>query len=262
MAGTIQANGIEMAYRFDGPEDGAVVMLSNSLATNYGMWDPQIPALADKYRVLRYDQRGHGGTEATAPPYSFDLLMEDACALLEALNISKAHFCGLSMGGMTGQTFGAKRPDMLLSLILCDTASAMPSADLWTPRIEMARNEGMPALAPSTLERWFTEPYRKAQTTEVARVADMISTTKVDGFVGCASAILAMNLAPLHANITAPTLVVVGADDPSTTVERAEEIHHGIAGSKLVVLDDAAHLSNIEQADGFNAALRAHLDQN
>lgn len=126
----------------------------------------------------------------------------------------------------------------------------------------MARNEGMPALAPSTLERWFTEPYRKAQTTEVARVADMISTTKVDGFVGCASAILAMNLAPLHANITAPTLVVVGADDPSTTVERAEEIHHGIAGSKLVVLDDAAHLSNIEQADGFNAALRAHLDQN
>lgn len=261
MADTIQANGIAMAYRFDGPADGPVVMLSNSLATNHTMWDAQIPALTDKYRVLRYDQRGHGGTEASDPPYSFDLLLEDACALLQALNIEKAHFCGLSMGGMTGQMFGAKRPEMLLSLTLCDTASEMPGGNIWEPRIEMARDEGLPALVPSTLERWFTAPYRETQTAETARVADMIANTKPDGFVGCVNAIQNMNLTPLLPSIAVPTLVIVGADDPSTTVERAEAIHRGIAGSQLVVLDDAAHLSNIEQADGFNAALRAHLDK-
>ena len=109
MADTIDANGVRIAYRLEGPENGPVVMLSNSLATNYGMWDAQIPALSDKYRVLRYDQRGHGGSEATKPPYSFDLLLEDACALIRALGLGPVHFCGLSMGGMTGQLFGAKR---------------------------------------------------------------------------------------------------------------------------------------------------------
>jgi 3-oxoadipate enol-lactonase len=261
MGDTIKANGADIAYRFDGPEDGPVVMLSNSLASNYGMWDAQIPALTSKYRVLRYDQRGHGGSEATDPPYSFDMLLDDAVGLLDALGIEKVHFCGLSMGGMTGQLFGAKYPERLRSLTLCDTASQMPDPTVWEDRIKMARGDGMAALAPSTLERWFTAPYRAKAPKEVARIEAMIANTPVEGFAGCCKAIEAMNQTHLLAGIKTPTLIVVGADDPSTTVAHSEVIHNEIRGSKLVVLDNAAHLSNIEQADGFNTALRAFIDK-
>ncbi|MCG8542865.1 MAG: 3-oxoadipate enol-lactonase [Alphaproteobacteria bacterium] len=261
MVDIINANGIDMAYRLDGPADGPAVMLSNSLATNHTMWDAQIPALTDRYRVLRYDQRGHGGTQPTEPPYSFDLLLDDAVALMDALSIDKVHFCGLSMGGMTGQLFGAKRPDRLHSLVLCDTASEMPMPELWQGRIDTANKDGMSALIDSTIERWFTEGYRNGNGGETDRVGTMIATTPVDGYVGCCYAISVMQHTPLLSGIKTPTLVIVGADDPATTVEHAEAIHREIDGSELVVLDDAAHLANIEQPDAFNAALRTHLDK-
>ena len=261
MTQTIKANGIDMCYRFDGPADGPVVMLSNSLASNLTMWDAQIPALADKYRVLRYDQRGHGGTQATPPPYSFDLLLEDAVALLRALGIAKAHFCGLSMGGMTGQLFGVKHPELLSSLVLCDTTSQMPDPSVWDERIEAARTKGMNALAPATLERWFTAPYRETAPGEMDRVGRMITSTPVDGFVGCCNAIAAMNFTEILKDIETPTCIIVGADDPSTTVEHSRIIHERVPGSELRILKQAAHLSNIEQADAFNAALRGFLDK-
>lgn len=261
MADTIKANGVKIAYRFDGPENGPVVMLSNSLASNYTMWDAQIPALADKYRVLRYDQRGHGGSQVTDPPYSFELLLEDARALLLTLGIDKVHFCGLSMGGMTGQLFGAKYPGMLRSLTLCDTTSKMPDPTVWPARVKAARGDGMAALAPSTLERWFTAPYRAKARKEIERVGAMIAGTPVEGFVGCCQAIEKMDQTHLLSGIKTPTLIIVGEDDPSTTVEHSEIIHGEIVGSKLVVLKNAAHLSNIEQAAEFNKALRTFLDK-
>jgi 3-oxoadipate enol-lactonase len=258
---TIKANGIDLCYALEGPEDAPVVMLSNSLASNLAMWDAQMAALADKYRVLRYDQRGHGGTQVTPPPYNFDLLVDDAVGLIQVLGFTKVHFCGLSMGGMTGQLFGVKYPELLSSLILCDTASQMPDPSIWDERIDAARNQGMTALAPATLERWFTAPYRETETGEIARVNDMIASTPVDGFIGCCNAIAAMNFTPILKDIRTPTLVIVGADDPSTTVEHSRIIHEAIDGSELCILDQAAHLSNIEQADAFNAALRAFLDK-
>jgi 3-oxoadipate enol-lactonase len=261
MADTIDANGVRIAYRLDGPQNGPVVMLSNSLATNFAMWDAQIPALSDKYRVLRYDQRGHGGSAATKPPYSFDLLLEDACALIRALDLGKVHFCGLSMGGMTGQLFGAKHPEMLRSLILCDTSSRMTDPSIWDARIKAARGEGMASLVPSTIERWFTASFRSKEKREVERVGGMIASTPVDGYVGCCNAIAAMDQTHLLAGIKTPTLIIVGADDPATTVEHSTIIHREIAGSELVVLQSAAHLSNIEQTAKFNAALRAFLDK-
>lgn len=261
MVDTIKANGATIAYRLEGPENGPVVMLSNSLATNFAMWDAQVPALTDKYRVLRYDQRGHGGSEATKPPYSFDLLLADARALIQALGLGKVHFCGLSMGGMTGQLFGAKHPEMLRSLVLCDTSSRMPGSGIWDARIKAARGEGMASLVPSTLERWFTVPFRDKAKREVERVGGMIAATPVDGYVGCCNAIAAMDQTHLLAGIETPTLIIVGADDPATTVEHSEVIHRAIAGSELVVLQNAAHLSNIEQTATFNAALRAFLDK-
>ncbi len=261
MVDKIKANGVEIAYRFDGRKDGPVVMFSNSLASNLSMWDAQVPALTDKYRLLRYDQRGHGGSEATRPPYSFDLLLEDARALIRALGLGPVHFCGLSMGGMTGQLFGAKNPEMLRSFILCDTSSRMADPTIWDARIKGARGDGMASLAPATLERWFTAPYRAKAKREIERVGAMIASTPVDGFVGCCNAIAAMDQTHLLAGIKTPTLIIVGADDPSTTVAHSEIIHREIVGSKLVVLKNAAHLSNIEQAAEFNAALRAFLDK-
>lgn len=190
MEGRITANGVETAYRVDGPDDGPVVLLANSLLSNYGMWDPQIPALAERYRVLRYDQRGHGGSEATPPPYDFDMLVEP------------------------------------------------------------------------TLETCFSAAFRDSNPDDVARAGDMMATTSLDGFVGCCNAIEATDQAPQLTGIAVPTLVMVGADDPMTTVEDARRLHDGIVGSRLVVLEGAAHFSNIEQPDAFNAALRGFLDEN
>jgi 3-oxoadipate enol-lactonase len=181
MGETINANGIDITYQFDGPADAPVVMLSNSLATNYSMWDKQIPALTQKYRVLRYDQRGHGGTQATEPPYSFDGLRQDAVALIGALGLDKVHFCGLSMGGMIGQQLGAKNPEVLHSLTLCDTASQLGVPGMWEERINMAREGGMPSLVDPTLQRWFTEGFRANNAAELEPVAEMIKTTASSG---------------------------------------------------------------------------------
>jgi len=259
MGDTINANGIEIAYRLDGPADAPVVMLSNSLATNYSMWEMQLPALTESYRVLRYDQRGHGGTQATEPPYSFDMLRQDAVALIGALGLDKVHFCGLSMGGMIGQQLGAKNPEVLHSLILCDTASQLGVPGMWEERINMARDGGMASLVDPTLQRWFTEGFRAKNAAALEPVAEMIKTTPVDGFVGCAMAIDAMDHGDLLSEIKTPTLVLVGADDPATTVEHSKIIHDAVAGSEMVVLDDAAHLSNIEQPEAFNVAVLTHI---
>ena len=153
---TIEANGINFNYSLEGPQDAPTVTLSNSLMSNYTMWDAQMPALTGKYRVLRYDTRGHGKTDVPPGPYSIDLLVDDVNALLQALGIARTHFVGLSMGGMTGQLLGVKYPDLVESLTLCDTSSHMPGEGLWDERIETARTNGMGALVEGTLERWFT----------------------------------------------------------------------------------------------------------
>ena len=251
----IDINGCRIAYRFDGAENAPVVMLSNSLSSNLSMWDGQIAALGARYRVLRYDQRGHGRSAAPPGPYSFDLVADDACALLDSLTIDSVHFVGLSMGGMTGMNLGARRPERLKSLVLCDTAAHMPPPEMWDERIALARARGMAATAEPTLARWFTPVFHKTSPDEISRVREMIETTPREGYAGCCAAIRVMNQLDSLAGIKVPTLVLVGADDPSTPVAAAQAIHDRIAGSELVILDDAAHLSNIEQTDAFNASL-------
>lgn len=259
----VKANGIDIHCRFDGPEGAPLVTLSNSLGTNLAMWDPQLPALTGRYRVLRYDTRGHGKTSAPAGPYTVELLAEDAAALLAALKIKRTHFCGLSLGGMIGQVLGARHGGLVHGLVLCDTACQRPAHQraAYGERIKLVEEKGMAALVPSTLERWFTAPYRKARPEVTEKVAEMIRTTPVPGYVGCARAIEALDIAYTHAAIKAPTLVIVGADDPSTTVAMAEEIHRGIKGSKLHVIKSAAHLSNVEQPEAFNDALLGFLNR-
>lgn len=259
MTATIQANGIRIAYRFDGPEDAPVVLFSNSLMANFSMWEAQVAPVTAKYRMLRYDQRGHGATEVTPGPYTIELLTEDVFALTEALGIKRFHFVGLSMGGFTGQLFAVRHPEKLLSVAICDSACIMPPESLWNERIHVAETEGIAALAQGTLERWFTPPFHVSGKDELERVRRMILGTKAEGYIGCAKAIRDMRLCDNLAKIKTPTLVLVGEKDPACPVAAAEVLHQGIAGSEYVVLKDSAHLPNIEQSAAFNKALLAFL---
>jgi 3-oxoadipate enol-lactonase len=256
-------NGISVNYTLAGPASGPVITMSNSLASNLSMWDPQLPVLTSRYRVLRYDTRGHGGTEAPAGPYALDTLTEDVRALLQALGISRTHFVGLSMGGMIGQIMAFKYPQMLHSVVLCDTMSRVPTEakPLWDERIHTAETRGMEPLVEPTLARWFTEPFRQQGAPVLDQVRTMIRTTPPRGYAGCCHAIAALNLTEhLHA-ITLPTLIIVGEDDPGTPVAASRVIHEHIKGSELVILKSAAHLSNLEQPGAFNQALTAFLQK-
>jgi 3-oxoadipate enol-lactonase len=254
---TISVNGIDIAYRFDGPEDAPPLMLSNSLSSALGMWDVQVAALVPAYRVLRYDTRGHGATSAPPGPYDMDMLTADVIGLLDALEIERTAYCGLSMGGMIGQQLGLEHPDRFTGLVLADTTSQWPDGAgvLWSGRIRAAQTQGMPALAEATLERWFTEPYLASRSPEVERIADYIRSTPAAGFVGCAEAIRRIDYLDRLSAISLPVLIIAGADDPATPVSAAEAMHEKIPGSQLVVIEQAAHLANVEQPEAFNKAL-------
>jgi 3-oxoadipate enol-lactonase len=257
----ITANGISINHRLEGPANASVVMLSHSLATNLSMWDPQVPALTSRYRVLRYDTRGHGGTDAPEGPYSLEQLAEDARALLQALGVSRTHFIGLSMGGMIGQVLALERPQLLHSLVLCDTSSRVPAEakPTWDERIRVTRAQGMEPHVEPTIGRWFTAPFRERRPDVVSPVRAMIRGTSPRGYIGCCQAIAALDLTDrLHA-IGVPTLIIVGEDDPGTPVAASRTIHERIKGSELVILKSASHLSNMEQSEAFNRAVTAFL---
>jgi 3-oxoadipate enol-lactonase len=258
----VEANGIQINYRIDGPEGAPWLTMSNSLATTHRMWDPQVEAFTRQYRVLRYDKRGHGETEVAPGPYSFELLADDVLALLDALQIQRTHFVGLSMGGMTGMTMALRRPGVLRSLVLCDTTSKDPLGDpaLWQQRIDAVNAGGsMEPLVESTVARFLTSDTVKNRPAIADAVRAMVRSTPVAGYVACCQAIAKLNLTDRLREITIPTMVVVGADDPATTVPMARTIHERIAGSELVILKDAAHLSNLEQPAAFNEAVLGFL---
>jgi 3-oxoadipate enol-lactonase len=229
--------------------------------SDYSMWDPTVPALADRYRVLRYDTRGHGRSGTTPGPYSISQLADDAVGLLDALEIGKVHFVGLSMGGAIGQQLGARYPHRVHSLALCDTASELPPRSMWEERIAVARSQGIPGLADTTIKRWFTAPFIGRDPDAVAKVRKMVLDTGADGYVACASALRDMAQTTMLLKVKAPTLILVGRADPACTVDQAIVLHRMIDGSELVVLEDAAHLSNIEQPEAFNGAVRAFIDR-
>jgi 3-oxoadipate enol-lactonase len=259
----VTANGISINYTLDGPAGAPVVTLSHSLAAGLSMWDPQLPALTGRYRVLRYDTRGHGGTEVTPGAYTLEQLAEDARALLRALGIARTHWVGLSMGGMIGQTLALTAPELFLSLSLCDTSSRIPAEakPLWQERIGTAQRQGMEPLVEPTIARWFTAPFVTQRPDVVDRVRAMIRSTDPRGYAGCCHAISALDLTDRLPAITLPTLIIVGEDDPGTPVAASQAIQAKIAGSELHVIKSAAHLSNLEQPDVFTKALTSFLDR-
>jgi 3-oxoadipate enol-lactonase len=261
VSGHIRANGIDVAYRIDGPEGAPAVVMSNSLMSDASMWDATVPALADRYRVVRYDTRGHGRTEVAPGPYSIGLLADDLIALMDALRIERAHLVGLSMGGMICQYAGANRPERVLSLSLCDTASEMPPRAMWEERLAIARERGTAGLVDATIKRWFVGSFIEREPAQIERVRRMILATPIDGYIACAGAIRDMSQTTMLLKIAAPTLIIVGRQDPACTLEQATVLHRMIDRSELVVVDDAAHLSNIEKPEEFNRALRGFLDR-
>ncbi|MGH8764790.1 MAG: 3-oxoadipate enol-lactonase, partial [Burkholderiales bacterium] len=234
---------------------------SHSLACSVRMWDPQVEALQGSYRVLTYDTRGHGASEAPRGAYSLEMLADDLKALLDALGAKNPHYCGLSMGGMIGQTFALKYPGVLRTLTLADTTSRYPAEvwPTWQARIKTAEEQGMAPLVQPTLERWFTEPFRKSNPAPVAAIGKLIASTPVAGYIGCCHAIPKINLTSRLKEIKTPMLVICGDQDPGTPPAMAKEIHDHAPGSKLVMIAQAAHLSNLEQPAAFTRALQGFL---
>ncbi|MGD8522130.1 MAG: alpha/beta fold hydrolase [Desulfobacterales bacterium] len=257
----IEANGIQINYELAGKAEAPVVMLSHSLACNMAMWNPQIDVLQSHFKVLRYDMRGHGDSQATEGSYTLEQLAADVIGLLDALKIDVVHFVGLSIGGMIGQCLALNYAHRLHSLALCDTAPIIPeeARPLFRERMDRARAGGMEAMVQETLERWFTEPYLKQNPPEIELIGHQIATTSLTGYLGCSEAILGLNYVDRLTEIKLPTHIIVGEHDPATTVESSKAIHERIPHAKLVILPSAAHLSNIEQTEAFNTTLMEFL---
>jgi 3-oxoadipate enol-lactonase len=254
-------NGIETYYEINGAEGAPWLVFSHSLACSVRMWDGEVAKFKDRYRVLAYDTRGHGRSAAPKGAYTLEMLADDLHGLLKKLDIRKAHFCGLSMGGMIGQTFALKYPRIFETLTLCDTTSSYPpeAAPLWQERIRIAETKGMEPLVQPTLERWFTESFRRNQPDKVNRVAALIRSTQVAGYVGCCAAIPQIDVTARLKEIIAPALVICGADDPATPPAMARVIQENLPGAKLALIPQAAHLSNVEQPEAFARALAEFL---
>jgi 3-oxoadipate enol-lactonase len=246
----IDADGCPIHVEVEGPDNAPALMLSNSLGTTLAMWDPQARALAEKFRLIRYDRRGHGQSGAPKGPYSMERLGRDVLTVLDALKIEKTNWCGLSMGGMVGQWLGANAPERMGRMILSNTACYYADKEIWNGRIKLLREKDLGAIVGGTMERWFTPGFRERSPQTIARLSEMLLSTPLEGYIGCCEAVRDMDHRDSLAKIKAPTLIIAGKQDPATTVENAEFIRDRVAGSTLALID-AAHISNIEQPETY-----------
>ena len=247
-------DGCRIAYRIEGPVGAPVLILSNSLGTAMAMWDVQMSRFARHFRVVRYDSRGHGRSDAPEGGYSIDRLGRDVIELADALGIGRFHFCGLSKGGMVGQWLGWRAPDRLDRLVLANTSPFMGPPSGWDDRIRTVRTAGMSMMTEAVLERWFTPGFRAETSAELDAVRMMLLATDPQGYAGCCAAIRDMDQRAVLALIDTATLVIAGDADPATPIEHSQLLADGIRGATLRVLP-AAHLSNIEQPDAFAQAV-------
>ncbi|KUI36411.1 3-oxoadipate enol-lactonase [Mycobacterium sp. GA-2829] len=244
-----------------GRDDGPAVVLSNSLGSTHRMWDRQLADLEARFRVVRYDTRGHGASPTPPGPYRIDDLADDLVALLDRLGIDHAHLVGLSLGGMTAMRVAARNPERVDRLALLCTGTALPPASTWLERAETVRTRGTGAIACAVVERWFTAAYRTAHPDVRAGCEAMVAATPAEGYAGCCEAIAALDLRDDLASIIAPTLAVAGDRDPATPVPKLREIADGVKDGRLAVVPEAAHLANAEQPAIVNSALIEHLEQ-
>jgi 3-oxoadipate enol-lactonase len=246
-------------YELAGPEHAPVVILANSLGATLRMWDPQLEPLTRSFRVVRFDTRGHGGSAVPPGPYTIDELADDVRALLDRLELEKVHYVGLSLGGMIGMRLAAEHPDRIDRLVVLCTSALLGPAELWHDRAAKVRRRGTASVAEAVVARWYTKPFQTRHPDVIAAAQKMLASTPREGYAACCEAIAAMDLTADLANITAPTLVMAGADDLATPVDHLTRIAATIPNADLVVVPEAAHLATSEQPELVTAAILAHV---
>jgi 3-oxoadipate enol-lactonase len=256
----LRVGGQDVACRIEGPDDAPVLVLAHGILADHRVWDGVAQRLSGRFRVVRYDLRGHGGSSAPPGPYTMEQLADDVPALLDALGIAKAHLAGTSLGGMLAQQVGIRHGDRLLSLTLANTAAQQGMPQAWQDRIAVARQQGVAALAEPTLQRWFTPAFLQQQPQEVARIRAIVEGTSVEGYAGCAAAVRDLSQLALLSKIRVPTLVIVGADDKATPPEQGQQIAEAIPGAQRVTLP-AAHQAATEVPQAFCDAWLSFVEQ-
>jgi 3-oxoadipate enol-lactonase len=256
----IVRDGCRIWYTVEGPRDGPALLLSNSLGTSLELWDSTVPLLASRFRIVRYDTRGHGRSDAPAGPYSLELLGRDAVAVLDGAGIGPAAVCGISLGGLTATWLGLHEADRVTRLILANTGAQIGSLSLWNERIAAVEANGLAGIVDRLLERWFTAGFRAAHPETIVQYRAMLEATPAAGYVGCCAAVRDADLRADLSLIKCPTLVVVGTADGATPPSLGELLRDRIRGARLVALE-AAHLSNVEQPASFAQAVRNFLDE-
>lgn len=252
-------DGMRLHVVVEGWTNAPAVLLSHSLGSTLSIWDSLAAELVADFRVIRYDSRGHGQSDAPSGPYSNAMLGADALSILDALGIAHAAFVGLSKGAMTGMWLGAEAPERVDALVLANTTTFIPNKTMWDETIDRARSEGLEGIGRETIERWLGETFRSAHRDEVEHHVAVMQAMSVDGYAGSCALLRDVDLRDRLEHIRQPTLVVAGADDLPVAVEGAKAMAASIAGAELLVVPDAVHLSPIENAPVFNAAVTNFL---
>jgi 3-oxoadipate enol-lactonase len=252
---------VTLDYRLHGPEGAPALVLSNSLGTTQELWERQLPELSQRFRVLTYDHPGHGSSPAPEQPTTVEGLAKVLRGLLDELDLQRVSFCGVSIGGMVGMALALDAPERVERLVLSCTSAFLGPPDQWAERARLVRAEGVEAIADTVVGRWFTTKLADEEPELVARFRATLAATPREGYARCCEALGAWDARERIAAISAPTLVVAGADDPATPVAHADLIVARIHGARLLVLEHAAHLANVERAATFNRAVLEHLGQ-
>ncbi|MDH3640338.1 MAG: alpha/beta fold hydrolase [Gammaproteobacteria bacterium] len=258
----VTVNGVNFNVVTEGPNEAPWVTLSHALATNLSVWDEQVALLKDRFRILRYDQRGHGDTQATPGPYTFDMLVADVIGLWDALGIERSHWIGLSIGGMIGYGVAIAQGQRLNTLTACDSRPDAPMdyAAYFQYRIDTARKKGMEGLVEPTIERWFTPETCQSNPPLLDKIRNMIRATDPVGHEGCCEALKTLAFGPRLKNIKVPTLILGGAADKGAPPEALAAASRMIPDCRHIVIENAGHISNIENPQDFNDALEAFLE--
>lgn len=251
---------VEVAAVVTGRTQGPTVLLSNSLGSDHRMWDAQLPDLEQRFRVIRYDTRGHGASPVPTGTTTIDDLADDVIALLDRLGIADCHLVGLSLGGMTAMRVAMRNPERVDRLALLCTAAQLPPATGWTDRAATVREHGPSAIAEAVVGRWFTAPYLEAEPEQRLYFEEMVAATSREGYAACCEAIAELDLREGLSAIKVPTLAIAGADDLATPPSRLEQIVAGVAGARLLVVPEAAHLANAQQPQVITPAIIGHLE--
>jgi 3-oxoadipate enol-lactonase len=257
----VQIDKVVHYFTVDGAENAPALVFSNSLGSDHRIWDPVLPYLRESFRIIRYDQRGHGLSDVAPSPYSIGGLVEDLAGLLEGLGIDSAVVCGLSVGGMIAQGLAASHADRVRALVLCDTAMQIGPADMWDQRIAAIQRGGVAVLTEPIMERWFTREFRESRVTEFRGYVNMLERTPLEGYVGTCCAIRDADLRKTAASIEQPTLVLCGDQDLATPPELAGKLAEAIAGADFSLIENAAHITCVEQPELFAGRVLKFLEE-